>query len=99
MKIRIIKSKYYKNRKEYYLKGIKKCSGFIHYWNISMSATWVSRSYFLVIKQYYCHKSGKQYHDNAKSGMRISKHCKNANEVKKVMELFYKHPIDYVDNI
>lgn len=99
MKILSKRSIYYSDRKEYFLKGVKKCSGFCNYWKIDIHAKWNGVStYFVIARFHAATKTGKQYFTFQDTGIEIKKHCKTAWQAKRVMKFLYENPIDYVNN-
>ncbi len=100
MKIKISPSPYYRNRVVYTLRGVKKCSGFYHFWKCNIRADCPSgKGYFVQAEFIYADKKGKSYYSDKPLGIEIKKHCKNGWEARKVMRFLYELPIDYVRNL
>lgn len=98
-RMKITKSEYYKDRNDYEIDIIKKCSGLAHWWNINCKASWTGNSYFVIYNAFYCEQNGKDFYFNSRSGMEIKKHCKTASEAKRIMNFLVDNPIDYVEII
>jgi len=87
---------YYKNKYDYFYDCFR-AQG-VNTLNLKAETTYTGNSFFVIIKgRYTAGRKKKDFFDNYIMENTIKKHCKNANEAKKVMRFYINNFPNYFE--